>query len=47
MEIIDCNEYDLRLNDGTLYRIICESGDMDKLIKLLGDVENIAECEEL
>jgi hypothetical protein len=43
---LDCCEFDFRLNDGTLYKIICTRDDMDKLIKMI-DEKNVADCEEL
>lgn len=41
---MNCEQYDIRLNDGTLYRIICTSEDLDKLIALIGEA-NICQVE--
>lgn len=43
---IECFEFDLRLADGTLYRVVCSREDMDKLMTLIGE-KNLADCEEL
>lgn len=39
-------DFDLRLNDGTLYRITCTDEDINKLVDLIGD-HNIAQFEEV
>jgi len=41
---IVCEEFDLRLNDGTLFKIICSEEDIDKLIFLIGD-SNICQLD--
>jgi hypothetical protein len=38
--------FDVRLNDGTLYRIECTRVDIDKLTNLIGE-NNITQIEEL
>lgn len=45
-KVIDCFDFDLRLADGTLYRVKCSHEDIDKLTDLIGN-ENIAEVEEV
>lgn len=42
---INCEEYQLILNDGTNYKIICSSEELDKLITLIGE-NNIVEIKE-
>lgn len=43
--ILDCSEYQVILNDGTNYKIICTDYELDKLIGLIGE-KNILEVRE-
>lgn len=43
--MIECEEYELILNDGTNYKVICSSIELDKLISLIGET-NIIEIKE-
>jgi hypothetical protein len=43
--IIECEEYQVVLNDGTNYKIICSSEELDKLIMLIGE-SNIIDVRE-
>lgn len=42
---ITCEEYQIVLNDGTNYKVICSSEELDKLILLIGE-NNIVEIRE-
>lgn len=44
-KIIECEEYEIVLNDGTRYKITCSDKELDKLIILIGE-DNICEVVE-
>ena len=41
-KIIECEEFDLTLNDGTRYKIVCGSEEFDKLIALIGETNIVS-----
>lgn len=43
--IIECEEYQIVLNNGANIKVICSDSDLDELIKLIGE-ENITEIRE-
>lgn len=45
MDRLDCEAFDLRLADGTLYRIVCTQADIDRLALLIGTA-NIASIDD-